>query len=113
MRDKAVDRSQAADHRGCRGSEPARVRNLVAAVHPQPGHVEPGRLQAGVDRGRAKHREWCETKLGATGAKLPLAVVATDVYTWKLLRRDQGLSKDETARAMLVLVTAVLDDRRS
>ena len=64
-------------------------------------------------RGRAKHREWCETKLGATGAKLPLVVVATDVYTWKLLRRDQGLSKDETARAMLALVTAVLDDRRS
>ena len=28
---------------------------------------------------------------------VPELVVATDVYTWKLLRRDQGLSRDETA----------------
>ncbi|HEV2150243.1 MAG TPA: TetR/AcrR family transcriptional regulator [Longimicrobiaceae bacterium] len=32
--------------------------------------------------------------------RLALLVAATDVTTWKLLRRDQGLSEAETARAM-------------
>jgi AcrR family transcriptional regulator len=63
--------------------------------------------------GRASHRSWCEQMLGATGEQLPLAVAVTDVYTWKLLRRDQGLSRDETVRAILRLVTAVMNDRRS
>jgi AcrR family transcriptional regulator len=63
--------------------------------------------------GRAGHRRWCEEKLGASGDLVPLVVAVTDVYTWKLLRRDQGLSRDETARAVLALVTALTGDRRS
>ena len=42
---------------------------------------------------------------------VPELVVATDVYTWKLLRRDQGLSRDETLAAMLRIVQALLERR--
>ena len=42
---------------------------------------------------------------------LPELIVATDVYTWKLLRRDQGLSRDETVAAMLRIVQALLERR--
>ncbi len=58
-------------------------------------------------RGRANHRAWVTRMLGA-GARLPLLVVATDVSTWKLLRRDQGLSREATVSAMCVLVRSVL-----
>ena len=61
--------------------------------------------------GRAAHREWCAQMLGATGDRLPLAVVATDVYTWKLLRRDQGLSREETFASILKIVEALLERR--
>lgn len=39
---------------------------------------------------------------------LDLLVVATDVYTWKLLRRDRGHSRPQTERRMNTLVTALL-----
>jgi hypothetical protein len=38
-------------------------------------------------------------------------VVATDVYTWKRLRRDQGLSRAQTTAAMLRIVEALLERR--
>jgi hypothetical protein len=31
----------------------------------------------------------------------------TDVYSWKLLRRDKGLDKDQTTIAMCELVAAL------
>jgi hypothetical protein len=34
-------------------------------------------------------------------------VAATDVYTWKLLRRDKGLSRDQTITAIRELVEAL------
>ena len=42
-------------------------------------------------------------------ALVDLLVVATDVYTWKLLRRDQGASRAVTEQRMEQLVRAVLD----
>jgi len=39
---------------------------------------------------------------------LDLLVVATDVYTWKLLRRDRGYSRSQTERRMNALVAALL-----
>jgi AcrR family transcriptional regulator len=60
--------------------------------------------------GRAGHREWVETMFGARGL-LPELVVATDVYTWKLLRRDQGLTRQQTAAAMRRMVEALLERR--
>jgi AcrR family transcriptional regulator len=69
-------------------------------------------LAAGVARGRANHRAWVEEMIGG-GPLLPLLVVATDVYTWKLLRRDQGLSQARTAAAMTHMIDALLEPERS
>ena len=67
--------------------------------------------------GKQLHRDWVQTvfepqlaHLSATSREVTtnLLVVATDVYCWKLLRRDRGLSRDETERSMRLLVEAVL-----
>jgi AcrR family transcriptional regulator len=63
-----------------------------------------------LKRGRKSHREWVETIFRAPEL-VPELVVATDVYTWKLLRRDQGLSRDKTAAAILRIVQALLERR--
>jgi hypothetical protein len=36
-------------------------------------------------------------------------VIATDVYTWKLLRRDMGRSVKETRGTVLALIQAALN----
>ena len=65
---------------------------------------------------REFHRAWLAELLAA---RLPRAGrerervlsalhAATDVYTWKLLRRDLGLSRAETAATMTKLVEGVL-----
>lgn len=74
-------------------------------------------LRRAVAAGRALHHEWVEHAFGpqlaaVKGAararrKAKLAAV-TDVYTWKVLRRDLGLDAKATARAMRELVAAVL-----
>ena len=70
-----------------------------------------------VDSGRALHRTWVAEVFGpllrpvAGGAReeaLDLLVVATDVYTWKLLRRDRGLSREAVQARMTRLADAVL-----
>ena len=58
-------------------------------------------------RGRAGHRDWVD-RIFAAPDRTPELVVVTDVYAWKLLRRDQGLSADETAAAMTRMVDAIL-----
>jgi hypothetical protein len=60
--------------------------------------------------GRKGHREWVETMFQAPEL-VPELVVATDVYTWKLLRRDQGLSREETFASILKIVEALLERR--
>jgi AcrR family transcriptional regulator len=60
--------------------------------------------------GRASHRKWVETMFQAPEL-VPELVVATDVYTWKLLRRDQGLSRDDTFASILKIVEALLERR--
>lgn len=62
-------------------------------------------------RGRKGHREWVETMFGAPEL-VPELIVATDVYAWKLLRRDQGLGREETAAAIRHMVQAILDRRQ-
>ena len=57
--------------------------------------------------GRAGHREWVLAMLGRPDLAAEL-VVATDVYAWKLLRRDQGLTRDETVAAMRRIVESLL-----
>ena len=69
------------------------------------------------DAGKAMHRGWVaevfEPQLrGLSPADheeaVDLLVVATDVYTWKLMRRDRGLSRTQTEQRISTLVSAVL-----
>jgi AcrR family transcriptional regulator len=68
-----------------------------------------------TDRGRRLHRDWVTETFAPflaaaddPDAVTDLLVVATDVYTWKLLRRDRGLSRPVTEQRMRRLVGAVL-----
>lgn len=75
----------------------------------QEGHDEVARKA--TDRGKAMHRSWVRgafTPATDEEATLDLLVVATDVYTWKLLRLDRGHSRAVTERRMLGLVEALL-----
>ncbi|UDY34525.1 TetR/AcrR family transcriptional regulator [Dermatobacter hominis] len=69
-----------------------------------------------LDVGRRGHREWVRwafapqlrLRTGARRTQLEdLLVVGTDVYTWKLLRRDRGHSAKATTAAMTALCEAV------
>jgi hypothetical protein len=70
-----------------------------------------------VEHGRAVHRAWCARIFGARlpeedGARetrLDAVVAATDLYLWKLLRRDLGRSLNEAKQVMRTLVEGVLD----
>jgi AcrR family transcriptional regulator len=62
-------------------------------------------------RGRTSHRAWVETMFQAPEL-VPELIVATDVYTWKLLRRDQGLTRKKTTAAIRHMVQAILDRRQ-
>jgi AcrR family transcriptional regulator len=65
-----------------------------------------------TDDGRRIHRQWVERVFAPYRPEpvvLDLLVVATDVYTWKLLRLDRGLSRIQTEHRMGTLVRAVLD----
>ncbi|MBO9523862.1 MAG: TetR/AcrR family transcriptional regulator [Nocardioidaceae bacterium] len=67
--------------------------------------------------GKAMHRGWVEEVFAprldgltppAREQAVDLLVVATDVYTWKLLRRDRAMSRAQTEQRMNTLVAAVL-----
>ncbi|MFC6287538.1 TetR/AcrR family transcriptional regulator [Nocardioides sp. GCM10027113] len=74
-----------------------------------------------TDEGRAMHRAWVEEVFapfltpddGQDGhdieERTDLLVVATDVYAWKLLRRDRGLSRAATEARLRRLVGLLLD----
>ncbi|MFL5893070.1 MAG: TetR/AcrR family transcriptional regulator [Solirubrobacterales bacterium] len=71
-----------------------------------------------ADRGRELHRQWCArvfapalNGLGGVDRQRRLAqlVAICDVYTWKLLRRDGGLSRRQTELAMVELLEPVLE----
>jgi AcrR family transcriptional regulator len=59
--------------------------------------------------GRAYHREWVQRTFKATSAQLPALLLATDVYSWKLLRRDQRLSQDATVAVLTRMVRCLVD----
>jgi AcrR family transcriptional regulator len=69
-------------------------------------------------RGRAAHRAWVSEAFAgqlpdpadpAYAQALDLHIVATDLFTWKLLRRDMGLSRTQTVDHMRALVTALAE----
>ncbi len=71
-----------------------------------------------AERGRALHHAWVETafsplldglpesKRGDTLAKL---VVVTDLYVWKLLRRDMGFEREQTERYVVDMVSVMIE----
>jgi AcrR family transcriptional regulator len=71
--------------------------------------------------GRALHRRWVEevyatglpAESGARERLVDALVVATDVYCWKLLRRDRGLAADEVRDRMQFITRAVLAASRT
>jgi hypothetical protein len=71
-----------------------------------------------AERGRGLHREWCARVFASTlehrtGAerrrRLAQLVAICDLYTWKLLRRDAGLSRRQTEVALLELLEPMLE----
>lgn len=74
------------------------------------------RARDACNSGRAAHRHWVATVFGdqlPRGRKerarlLDALVVMTDLYCWKLLRRDRGLSVDEVHERMLFMCNAIL-----
>jgi AcrR family transcriptional regulator len=75
----------------------------------QEGHDDVARKA--TDRGKAMHRAWVRdafAPLSEDERLLDLLVVATDVYSWKLLRIDRGHSRAVTERRLHDLVDAVL-----
>ena len=74
---------------------------LLAVEHRIPS------VQATMDTGRSNHRDWVERIFTAPAVTNELVVV-TDVYAWKLLRRDRGLSRDETVASMRRMAEALI-----
>ncbi|WP_433224732.1 TetR/AcrR family transcriptional regulator [Microtetraspora malaysiensis] len=70
---------------------------------------------------RGQHRAWLERvfadRLPARGPArehaLTLHYAATDVYLWKLWRRDLGLSREDAERAMCDLLTSIDPRKRN
>ena len=88
-----------------------RVIRMLAEEHRIPGFAE------AAASGRAMHRAWVEAIFapqlaGLRGRKrtgLLLALMAaTDVYLWKLLRRDLGLDRRESESTVVRLLEGVL-----
>jgi AcrR family transcriptional regulator len=70
-----------------------------------------------VQAGRAGHRAWCARVFApflpppadeGYGIRLDALVAATDLYAWKLLRRDLGRSAGETEQVIRALVDGLL-----
>jgi len=73
-------------------------------------------LDATIERGRELQRAWVEEAFpaalsdlrgGARERQIDLLVCATGIYTWKILRRDRGLSRAQTEAAICQLVEAL------
>jgi AcrR family transcriptional regulator len=84
-----------------------RVLRLLAEEH------RSTELRAVVEQGRSLHVAWCERVFAAALAalrgaqrerRLAQLVAVCDVYTWKVLRRDRGLSRRDTERALVELL---------
>jgi AcrR family transcriptional regulator len=74
-----------------------------------------------LKRGRREHEQWVERVFAAALERLREAerarriaelVAVTDVYTWKLLRRDKGLTRKQTILAVREMVEALHNDAK-
>lgn len=71
-------------------------------------------LRKALDLGRVEHRSWVSDKLGrvlvddgAKADKLAQLVVATDVYAWKIFRRDLGKTPEEAGSLIAGMVANI------
>jgi AcrR family transcriptional regulator len=78
-------------------------------------------LRGIADQGRRMHRDWCEAVFAPALAGLSSAerarrlaqlVAVCDVYTWMLLRRQAGLSRNQTELALRELVKPLTERSR-
>ncbi len=76
-------------------------------------------LESVLELGRREHRQWArrafagsldQLDASAREGALDALVIITDVYTWKLLRRDIGRSLAATAAAMKNLLRATITE---
>lgn len=90
-----------------------RVLKMLAEEH------RAARLREIADRGRALHREWCEHVFAPAlftvhgierERRLAQFVALCDVYTWKLLRRQAGLSRPQTELALVELLNPLMEE---
>jgi AcrR family transcriptional regulator len=74
-----------------------------------------------VTRGRQAHREWCARvfalhlpapEVDGHAERLDAFVAATDVYLWKLLRRDLGYSASRTRRVIGTLLNGLISSHQ-
>jgi len=75
---------------------------------------------ASLKGGRSTHRQWVErvfapfiARAEETDRERLIAQLVTicDVYTWKLLRLDAGLTREETELAMVEMLTALFEQK--
>jgi AcrR family transcriptional regulator len=92
------------------------VGDLIMRVLAQEDRHAP--LRAVADEGRSTHRWWVETNFApwldrleprARTAALDALVVATDLYVWKLIRRDMGRPRPALAALMRRMIGAALE----
>ncbi len=75
-------------------------------------------LRPALERGRREHRAWVAKWFGnaMTGVErerqITRLVVATDVYTWKLLRRDCGNTQKEVTHLITSLIERITGDAK-
>jgi AcrR family transcriptional regulator len=79
-------------------------------------------LKPTLDQGRENHRDGVKTVFapqlerlqgGARTQLLNILVILTDVYVWKLLRRDMGLSRAAAQATVRKMITDVLDKEKA
>lgn len=89
-----------------------RVIRLLAEEHRTPA------LSEVVEVGRSSHRSWCERVFASTlthrvgvdrGRRLAQLIAICDVYTWKLLRKDAGLSRRQTEIAVFEMLEPLVE----
>lgn len=78
-------------------------------------------VRAVTEQGREFHRAWvCEVFAPMLAEQLPdqhemitdLLVIATDLYTWKLLTRDRGLPRQQAEQRVMRLIALILGEQR-
>lgn len=67
-----------------------------------------------LELGRAGHREWVETAFAPYVENRPdvfeMLNVLTDLYVWKLLRRDRRLSRAAAERLVVYMITSIVKE---